>query len=84
MADLPRAERLAAAIERDGPDCVWCRRPFADRRSPVDWLADCEQRGWEPNRLAIVALLRELADAISARGGQRRARPYLEAQLRRI
>lgn len=120
MADLPRADRLAAAIERDGSDCVWCRRPFADRfvratvdhvvprlkggpawlenevaacsrcnrerahRSPVDFLVLCEQRGWEPNRGAIVRSLRSLADAIAARGGQRRARPYLDAQLRRL
>jgi len=120
MADLPRAERLAAAIERDGPDCVWCRRPFADRfvratvdhvvprlkggpawlenevaacsrcnrerahRAPVDFLVDCEERGWQPNRAAIARCLRALADAIALRGGQRRARPYLDGQLRRL
>ncbi len=118
--DLPRAERLAAAMERDGGECVWCRRPFADRfvratvdhvvprlkggpawlenevaacspcnrerahRAPVDFLLLCESRGWHPNRVAIERSLRSLHEAIGARGGQRRARPYLGAQLRRI
>jgi hypothetical protein len=32
----------------------------------------------------LVAALTGLADAIERRGGQRRARPYLQAQLRRL
>ena len=47
-------------------------------------LTACEARGLEPNRALIVARLRELRDAIAARGGQRRARPYLDGQLRRL
>ena len=118
--DLPRRERLMLILERDGADCVWCRRPFDERlvrptvehvvprlkggpswlenevaacarcnrrrahRSPSDWLAACEGLGWSPNRAAIVASLERLDAAIGARGGQRRARPYLAAQLRRL
>jgi hypothetical protein len=32
----------------------------------------------------LTRLLCSLAEAIAERGGQRRARPYLEAQLRRL
>ena len=52
--------------------------------SPVDWLAECERRGLRPNRAAIRASLERLERAIAVRGGQRRARPYLAGQLRRI
>ncbi len=114
--DLPRPERLRRILERDGHECVWCRRPLepGDRalsvdhvvprlkggpawaenevaacrpcnrarghRSPVDWLRERP----DANREAIVGALHALTAAIEARGGQRRARPYLDAQLRRL
>lgn len=63
-----------------------CRRCNSERghRTPGDWLTECEQRGWTPNRAAIVNALRSLQTRIAELGGQRRARPYIDAQLRRI
>lgn len=52
--------------------------------SPADWFAECGRRGWEPDGAAVLRALRTLQDAIERRGGQRRARPYLAAQLRRL
>lgn len=108
-------------LERDGPECVWCRRALDDdglvpattehlvprikggpswienelaacrrcngergHRTPGEWFDECERRGWEPNRAVIVRALRSLQDAIAERGGQRRARPYVASQLRRL
>jgi 5-methylcytosine-specific restriction endonuclease McrA len=118
--DLPRPQRLVRILERDGFECVWCRRPLAlaDRRlsvehvvprlkggpawaenevpacrgcnrarghtAPAAWLEACEARGLEPNRAAITRALVDLRAAIAERGGQRKARPYLDAQLRRL
>jgi uncharacterized protein YfaT (DUF1175 family) len=114
-----RAERLRAAALRDGPHCVWCRRPCTGlvrattdhlipkvkggpswlenevvacgrcnrergHLSPADWIAECERRGWEPDLDAVAGALADLDRAIAQRGGQRRARPYLAAQLRRV
>ena len=117
---LPRAERIALILARDGSHCVWCRRSLSpgDRdltfehviprlkggpawaenevaacrtcnrrrghRAPTQFLAECEARGLDPDRAAIAASLRRLAAAIAARGGQRRARPYLARELRRL
>ena len=63
-----------------------CRRCNGERghRSPAEWLVECEGRGWTPNPAAIVASLERLEVDIARRGGQRRARPYLAAQLRRL
>lgn len=63
-----------------------CRRCNADRghRSPLDWLDECRRRGWEPDELRVARALDALAAAIAREGGQRRARPYLDAQLRRL
>jgi len=52
--------------------------------SPADWLEECRRRGWEPDGEALLALLTSLEQAIRERGGQRRARPYLDGQLRRL
>lgn len=51
---------------------------------PAEWLDECQRRGWEPRREVVVATLRALQRAIAERGGQRRARPYLAGQLRRL
>ena len=117
---LPRAERLLRILERDGQECVWCRRPLGPghhdaslehvvprlkggpawpenevaacrtcnrgrgHSAPVVWLDACEARGLEPRRELIADSLLRLRDAIAERGGQRRARPYLDGQLRRL
>jgi hypothetical protein len=117
-AQLGRADRLTAILDRDGPRCVWCGRAFTtlirpttdhlvprvkggpswlenevaacarcnnDRGhlTPVDWLAECERRGWRPDRDTVGGALRRLRAAIDARGGQRRAARYVDGQLRR-
>jgi hypothetical protein len=63
-----------------------CRRCNSDRghRGPVEWLENCLQRGWRPDEPRVERSLAGLAEAIDRSGGQRRARPYLEAQLRRL
>lgn len=111
---------MALILERDGPECVWCRRPLEvglvqattehlvprikggpswienelaacrrcngerGHRTPGDWFDECDRRGWNPNLVVIVDALRRLDAAIEQRGGQRRARPYLASQLRRL
>ena len=114
-----RAQRLQAAIDRDGPTCVWCGRVFGEllapttehlvprvkggpswlenevaacRRcnserghaAPAHWLPECRRRGWNPDLRRVLRVLDALQAAIGERGGQRRARPYVAAQLRRL
>ena len=116
---LDRAARLRAAVERDGPTCIWCARELTGlvapstehvvprvkggpswaenevaactrcnrergHRGAVDWLEECRRRGWNPDADRLACRLTALAAAIAARGGQRRARPHLDAQLRRL
>ncbi|SFL17347.1 HNH endonuclease [Geodermatophilus ruber] len=63
-----------------------CRRCNSERghRAPVDWLEECERRGWDPDAARLGRALTGLEEAITRTGGQRRARPYLDAQLRRL
>ena len=63
-----------------------CRRCNGERghRSPVEWLEECARRGWRPDPVRLARSLTALSQAIAVRGGQRRARPYLDGQLRRL
>lgn len=63
-----------------------CRRCNGDRghRGAVDWFEECERRGWSPDAARVRRVLESLEAAITARGGQRRARPHLGTQLRRL
>jgi hypothetical protein len=63
-----------------------CRRCNGERghQGAVDWLEECERRGWSPDHERVRRALESLQAAVAARGGQRRARPHLLAQLRRL
>jgi hypothetical protein len=63
-----------------------CRRCNGARghRGAVEWLEECERRGWSPDAARLRRVLLSLVAAIDDRGGQRRARPHLDAQLRRL
>jgi hypothetical protein len=80
---VPRLKGGPAWIENELAACRSCNRRRG-HKSPVAWLDECEGRGRSPNRAAIERSLRSLERAIAERGGQRKARPYLAAQLRRL
>jgi len=80
---VPRAKGGPSWLENEVPAC---RRCNAERghRGVVEWLEECGRRGWEPDGAAVARSLDALAAAIAERGGQRRARAYVAAQLRRL
>lgn len=80
---VPRLKGGPSWIENEVAACSRCNSRRG-HRSPATWLDECRQQGWEPDQAAIVASLERLETAIAERGGQRRARTYLQAQLRRL
>lgn len=92
FADLvvPTTEHLVPRV-KGGPswpenEVAACRRCNRERGhlTPAAWIDECRRRGWEPDADRVVRMLRSLDGAIRARGGQRRARPYVASQLRRL
>ena len=67
-------------------EVVACRRCNSRRghRTLADWHDACRQEGWSPNTALIVERLCLLEEAIAHHGGQRKARPVLRSQLRRL
>ena len=80
---IPRLKGGPAWLENEVAACRSCNRRRG-HAAPVAWLEQCEERGLDPDRTAIARSLHALDRAISERGGQRRARPYLASQLRRL
>ncbi|OLR94961.1 HNH endonuclease [Actinokineospora bangkokensis] len=80
---IPRVKGGPSWSENEVAACRRCNR-LRGHTSPTDWLAECERLGWHPDEPRITRVLESLADAITTRGGQRRARTYLDAQLRRL
>jgi hypothetical protein len=80
---VPKVKGGPSWVENEVLACPRCNRERG-HTSPADWLAECVRRGWEPDGAAVLGTLRALERAIHRRGGQRRARPYLTAQLRRL
>ena len=80
---VPKLKGGPAWPENEVAACRPCNRRRG-HTSPLEWLDRCEREGHTPNRPAIERCLHALRDAIAERGGQRRARPYLDGQLRRL
>jgi 5-methylcytosine-specific restriction endonuclease McrA len=80
---VPKVKGGPSWLENEVLACGRCNRERG-HLSPADWLEKCRRRGWEPDVEAVERALTALHDAITERGGQRRARPYLAAQRRRL
>jgi hypothetical protein len=87
---LPTTDHLVPRV-KGGPswpenEAAACRRCNSARGhvAPVAWAEECERRGWPVDHSRLSASLLALQSAIDERGGQRRARGYLESQLRRL
>ncbi|MGY1838563.1 MULTISPECIES: HNH endonuclease [unclassified Modestobacter] len=80
---VPRVKGGPSWAENEVAACGRCNGARG-HAGPVDWLAECRRRGWEPDEERLARVLGSLAEAIAHRGGQRRARPYLDGQLRRL
>ena len=80
---VPRVKGGPSWSENEVAACGRCNGERG-HRSPVEWLEECGRRGWRPDADRLERSLVALAEAIALRGGQRRARPYLDGQLRRL
>ena len=80
---VPRLKGGPAWAENEVVACRACNRARG-HTAPAQWLEACEARGLAPDRGRVEASLLRLRGAIADRGGQRKARPYLDGQLRRL
>ena len=80
---IPRVKGGPSWLENEVAACHRCNARRG-HRSPAEWAERCVEQGWEPDRERLIRVLDDLVDRIAAVGGQRRARPYLAAQLRRL
>jgi hypothetical protein len=80
---VPRIKGGPSWIENEVAACKRCNNERG-HQSPAGWMNDCEGMGRTPRPDIIIAALERLQDAIRDRGGQRRARPYIDSQLRRL
>ena len=81
---MPRLKGGPAWPENELAACRPCNRARGHTARRPTGSPTARPAAWNPNRALVLARLEELRDAIAARGGQRRARPYLDAQLRRL
>jgi hypothetical protein len=80
---VPRLKGGPSWLENEVAACGRCNSERG-HRGPVEWLEECLRRGWPADEARLVRALGSLVAAIGRNGGQRRARPYLDAQLRRL
>lgn len=88
--NVPTTDHLVPRI-KGGPSWIEnelaaCKRCNGERghQGPAGWLLECEGLGRLPRRETVIEALSRLQAAIIDKGGQRRARPYIESQLRRL
>lgn len=80
---VPRIKGGPSWLENEVAACARCNGQRG-HLTPAEWAGECERRGWPVNLGVLVGSLERLQRAIGERGGQRRARPYVDSQLRRL
>jgi 5-methylcytosine-specific restriction endonuclease McrA len=80
---VPRVKGGPSWLENEVAACRRCNRERG-HQSLAEFAGECLRRGWQPDVRRIRSALAELDAAITARGGQRRARPFLARERRRL
>lgn len=80
---VPRIKGGPSWIENELAACKRCNNERG-HQSPASWLHECQGLGRTPRPDIVIKALERLQIAITARGGIRRARPYIASQLRRL
>lgn len=63
-----------------------CRRCNGERGhlTLAEWAQECERRGWQVRIGTVIAVLESFQERVAREGGARKARPYVDSQLRRL
>jgi hypothetical protein len=80
---VPRLKGGPAWAENEVPACRSCNRARG-HTAPSLWLRERAESGFRTRPDVVARALLALRDAIEERGGQRKARPYLARELRRL
>ncbi|MEM8705807.1 MAG: HNH endonuclease [Actinomycetota bacterium] len=80
---VPRLKGGPSWIENEVAACKRCNGRRG-HRNLVDWADECDGNGWTVDRERLVRVLEALQARIGDQGGQRKARPYIQSQLRRL
>ena len=80
---VPKLKGGPSWIENEVAACKRCNGRRG-HKNLADWAIECDQKGWEPDRLRLIQTLELLQARIARDGGQRKARPYIKTQLRRL
>ena len=80
---VPRLKGGPSWIENEVAACRRCNGRRG-HRNLVDWADECTGNGWSVDRDRLVRVLEALQVRIAEQGGQRKARPYIQSQLRRL
>ena len=80
---VPRAKGGPSWLENEVMACRRCNGARG-HLGPAAWFEECLGRGLAPDLDRLLGTLTALEAAIERRGGQRRARPYLDHELRRL
>lgn len=80
---IPRAKGGPSWLENEVAACSRCNGERG-HRSVAEWVDECERRGWQPDVPRLQRVMTALDGAIAERGGQRKARPQVASQLRRL
>ncbi|HCH80515.1 MAG TPA: endonuclease [Acidimicrobiaceae bacterium] len=80
---VPRLKGGPSWLENEVAACKRCNGRRG-HRNLVDWADECDGSGWNVDRHRLVRVLESLDARIAVQGGQRKARPYIRSQLRRL
>ena len=80
---VPRLKGGPSWLENEVAACKRCNGRRG-HRNVVDWADECDGSGWNVDRHRLVCVLESLDARIAEQGGQRKARPYIRSQLRRL